>query len=376
MKHQKNKAFTLVELLVVLVIISILLGLLLPAVQQIREAARRGVCENNLKQLALACLNHEHNVGSLPSGGWATTYVGDSDLGLGLNQPGSWLFSLLPYIEQNDTFMLAADGDRMNITQKQKEGAYAALTTPIKTFLCPSRRSVGLYPCQSGLWRKSVQNSSAFPTASGAAGTVDVVKTDYIANGGYYCLNDKTGIDPANIQTQTNSTLPAWDDWVESGGVWNRALWDANTTSFDSTVSNNNNLDGVIFRHSAVKLDNISDGTSNTYLLGEKFMMPRHYTGVSNQDLMYAYAGTYAIASPSSRPRLDWNMVETDGSGNVSADGGARSNWGSPHVGAMGMAFCDGSVHRVSYNIPDDVHLNLARRNDKNAITTLSEFVK
>ena len=99
-RNQKSPGFTLVELLVVITIIGILIALLLPAVQAAREAARQMQCQNNLKQLALGCLQHESATKRLPTDGWGTWWTGDADLGTGQQQPAGWLYNVLPYIEQ------------------------------------------------------------------------------------------------------------------------------------------------------------------------------------------------------------------------------------------------------------------------------------
>src|SRR5687768_383902 len=94
------RGFTLVELLVVIAIIGVLVALLLPAIQAAREAARRSQCKNNLKQLGLACQLHVDTHKFLPSGGWGDWWVGCPDMGAGENQPGTWTYQLLSFIEE------------------------------------------------------------------------------------------------------------------------------------------------------------------------------------------------------------------------------------------------------------------------------------
>ena len=132
--------FTLVELLVVITIMVILIALLLPAVQATRESARMAQCKNHLKQMGLAFqLHHEaHEV--YPTGGWSARWVGDADRGTGKNQPGGWVYNILPYIEQEDVWALPSDGDPYAITSKQKLGAKIMIETAIPTMNCPTRR--------------------------------------------------------------------------------------------------------------------------------------------------------------------------------------------------------------------------------------------
>jgi prepilin-type N-terminal cleavage/methylation domain-containing protein len=115
-----KRAFTLIELLVVIAIIAILIGLLLPAVQKVREAAARAQCQNNLKQLALAAHSFNDGNGQLPPA------IGQTGPGI----YGTAHFYLLPYLEQN-TLYTQANGD-----------SYGLMNVPVKTFYCPADGSI------------------------------------------------------------------------------------------------------------------------------------------------------------------------------------------------------------------------------------------
>ena len=159
----RRRAFTLVELLVVIAIIGILVALLLPAIQAAREAARRNQCKNNLKQMALACLNHEATHGHLPTSGWGWRWQGDSNRGYGKDQPGGWPFNILPYIEQ------PAVRDLVRGISAADRAAFAAamlqmVQTPIDVFNCPSRRALTLYPLER---KKSIFGSELDHLSSG-----------------------------------------------------------------------------------------------------------------------------------------------------------------------------------------------------------------
>ena len=169
-----RKAFTLVELLVVIAIIGILISLLLPAVQAAREAARRMQCSNQLKQLGVAMQIHHDAYGFYPSGGWGWFWVGDPDMGSGESQPGTWTFSLLPYLEMEQIYSMGSGPDPNDPVKR--EALRSMCEIPVSTFICPSRRACKAYP--TNVWSYAlVPRNAAFPIETGG-------KTDYAANTG------------------------------------------------------------------------------------------------------------------------------------------------------------------------------------------------
>jgi type II secretory pathway pseudopilin PulG len=126
----------------VVAIIGILIALTIPAVQMARESARRSACANSLRQHSVAIKLHEETHKIYPTGGWGADWVGDPDNGYGPEQPGGWIYNVLPYIEQTS---LREFGSGLKGAAK-RDAVAQLLATPLELFNCPSRRPTRQYP--------------------------------------------------------------------------------------------------------------------------------------------------------------------------------------------------------------------------------------
>ena len=321
-KSQMEKAFTLVELLVVIAIIGMLVGLLLPAVQQAREAARNMQCSNNEKQLGLACLNHESTNKFFPTGGWHYSWTGEPERGFGANQPSGWLFSLLPFMEQNALYQLG-----MNDTSGNRATQMTTrIQTPLSFINCPSRRALKVYPHGSG----------TYPRTSTGTFTVDnCIKSDYACN---------IGTDVSHPDCLNNS-----GEYGYTGGLSSATPAQIQSYRTKSTGT------GLIFAYSQLTVGEVRDGLSNTYLMGEKYVNTACYeTGTDGGDNETGYAG---IGNEMGRLGTTVICQDRDGYANTSA-------FGSAHAGSANQCFGDGSIHRISYSIDKMVHYCLSNRKD------------
>jgi prepilin-type N-terminal cleavage/methylation domain-containing protein len=328
--RRDRRAFTIVELLVVVAIIGVLLAMLLPAVQAVRESARRAQCGNHLKQLGLGAAMHERQFGIFPTGGWGWNWVGDADRGFNHNQPGGWSYMLLNYIEQQPLAALGGGApipdSSSTFPQTKMLAAESLVTTPLAQFHCPTRRRAQLYPNVIG-------GTTAYFVAVNATTCPKIAKIDYAANAG--------------------------DNGVDQTDAGPNSYFDATTYGWADTSG----ITGVSFLRSEIGAFAIRDGMSNTYLFGEKYLDAAHYLdGADPGDNEDAYCGwdNDLFRNTNVLPLADVAGLTNN------------SSFGSAHSDIFNMVFCDGSVHSIAYTINATVHQYLGNRHD-NKMVTLKE---
>jgi prepilin-type N-terminal cleavage/methylation domain-containing protein len=356
------RAFTLVELLVVISIIGVLMSLLLPAVQAAREAGRRAQCLNNLKQLGLAVQQHLTQTKRFPTGGWGPRWVGDPTQGNTSKQPGGWVFNILPYVEGDTLHDYGADGSipKSAIVQKQ-------VATPLGFMICPSRRGTQLYQFDPA-------RSPWDPGGNGTpvSGITQVARGDYAANVGvrYENTSNPPFPGPLGCEIQDLEYPHSYAASTSSNPGWPSATWS-----------------GVIFQRSTLGDGAIKDGTSHTYLIGEKFVDSQMYESGAydaDNDTLFSgagndnYRGTYVkpqTAANASNPTADdpgqpadttqYPSMMNDRTSSVITTQNYRCVFGSAHTGLVQFTFCDGHTASISVNIDALTHRYLGERNDR-----------
>jgi prepilin-type N-terminal cleavage/methylation domain-containing protein/prepilin-type processing-associated H-X9-DG protein len=330
-----RSGFSLVELLVVIAIIGMLVALLMPAVQASREAARRAQCANNLKQMSLAFLNHENVHGHFPTGGWGYKWIGEPKAGYGKDQPGSWIYNILAYLEEGALRNLGSGmPDRFTdpLNAERQAALLQVVSTPVSVINCPSKRPLNTWPYAHD--PSNPYLAVNLPTCGSASGC-RVMRSDYRVNSGNINAGDQTG--PGLIQD------PQTYNW-----------------QFASPAAQN----GISYQRSRVRVTQITDGTAKTAMIGEKYLNPeRYYDGTDRSDDQCAYighdrdnAGYTANGTDVYRPLADEPTWQT-----------RHFRFGSAHPSGFHMAFCDGSVHVLSYGISDGVWVKYGGRNDEQA---------
>lgn len=343
MSVRQKRGFTLIELLVVIAIIGVLVALLLPAVQQAREAARRTQCRNNLKQIGLAFHNYHDTYNTFPPG-----MVSKIPNNITSSEAGCWAWgtSILPMIDQAALYNQLNSGSMTPDAVAATVAGKTALQTPLSVFRCPtdSGPQLNTYDSTQGGNENTTPADAYSRFITDGTTKVPIATSNYVA-----------------VASAGESTTPA-----------------IFPSQYGPPL-------GIAFQNSKIGIRDIPDGTTNTFCVGERAWRFK--------DLTCGAATIYAVsASPLANINQlsSWNIksafVNVSG---LTYDG---PNWAtnnrahaarafnSPHTGGLFFLFCDGSVQFISENIdqrkgsvgtpgyPADIVTNtygrLAARND------------
>ena len=323
MKNQSMKrGFTLVELLVVIAIIGILIGMLLPAVQQVREAARRTECLNNMRQIGLASLNFESAHMHYPTSGGTTESEWE---GRELNAPQfgfentAWSFQILPFAEQNNL---------ANRRSSLVGNWFAIYEEDVPLLTCPSR----------GPTEKLENGGTDRVFNSAYAGVLGTWNGDYVNGGTGVWPDGSSDWGGFQFQTAAADLNPG-----EAVNVWVGIIIKEAHARYDT---------GQVTKIGTV--NNVADGTSNTLLYVEKSRDARDYTMIQ-EDAEIGGFWESGIAKPSDWPcmrgfvRNPALIPDNQQRERVSGDLiRFEADFGSPHPGTTNAVLGDGSSHAIN----------------------------
>ncbi|MEO1497999.1 MAG: DUF1559 domain-containing protein [Planctomycetota bacterium] len=331
----RHRAFTIVELLVAVAIVGTLVAILLPAVQSAREAARRTACVSNLRQVAIGLRLFHQSHRAYPQGGWGHAWIPIPDRGVGSAQPGGWVYQTLPFFDEQVSFDAVAG---IPFGADSPKLGRVDVVLPLMT--CSTRRSGDLLRAGT---------SQPHQRSPRPAGSIDrVFRGDYAINSGASHAFPFSG----------PMTLDQGDS---------EAFWELQSVD-------NSSFTGISHLRRSAREAWLTDGTTKTYLVGEKFIAPQHYlTGQSSNDDDAAVSGyasdnhRFAASRPAgslgeSVESIVYYPPAMDTDKGLSPSGPTR--FGGAHHAAFHIAYCDGSVSAVDYGVDREVHYFAAHRSD------------
>lgn len=351
--RRRERGFTLVELLVVIAIIGVLVALLLPAVQAAREAARRTQCKNNLKQMGLACQNFHDTYKFFPLGGtspYAELSFTHGKADGPREQFLSWPYQLLPFIEDGNAQRNASSAGSAG---NPAAGTAALGTHPVPLYNCPSRRG----PTKGASNYYLIDYGGAI---GGIPRSEDQTKyASYMAEFNAYRSDPTKTVSP----TAKNdlfwgcegcfSQLPSESDPAIFRGIIQRSdsQGEGYHVGWGLTVS---------FRQ-------ISDGASNTMIIGEKRLVPSKYESGSWHD---DRGWTDGWDPDTMRSTMFPVLADAEEQDNAPNEASILSySFGSAHSAGINSVFADGSVKTINYDIDPDTFIYLGNKDDGQVVT-------
>jgi len=360
-RWRTGRAFTLIELLVVIAIIAVLIGLLLPAVQKVREAAARLKCQNNLKQLGLAWHGYHDAYNSFPRG----------NLGSWCHDHGSWMFATLPFMEQGNLYqrvVAVVDNGHGGVPYSSYNwDMSAAVAAGVLPATLPYNR------CPSDGFANGEPHYASYSASEGPQCNIGNCGADIFEPN----CNAQIGSDTVPI------VPPTWPGYGPS-----KAYGDTSDSSQCRGVQcRGANPDGGPL----IRLTDITDGTSNTIMIGE--ILPEK-TEFQRWSVAWGWAGFNTVNQGQTIQPINWPIDSSAATGGWSSSAGTWTGscsttcpgvppehclwnwhvtWGykSNHTGGVNFVFADGSVHFIGQNINTGTYQYLGCRNDGQVLQNL-----